>query len=254
LHIGFWGVFWVDASSNEHAKQSFSRISRIGKVEPNERAAKSWLSSQERPWLLILDNADDDNVPIEKYFPEGERGFILITTRKPTLKVHGTFGPRNFHFTELGEPESKDLLLRAADEPTPWTLSTLQSATEICKALGFPPLALVHAGSTILARLCTLQNYLAFFEKNWNHLRKTRSRKNSESVSDSNAIIYSSYEIMYQGLLAKNTQASRDALELFKLFSFLHRQRTRVDIFMRAASNPKPEAREQDAQVMGAGH
>ncbi|MCJ1243824.1 hypothetical protein MMC30_001021 [Trapelia coarctata] len=218
----------------------------MGKVEPNERAAKSWLSSQVRPWLLIIDNADDSDIPLESYFPEGERGLILVTTRNPTLKVHGTFGPRSYHFTELAETESNDLLLKAADEPMPWSLLTQQSATDICKVLGCLPLALVHAGKTILARLCTLQNYLTFFEKNWNRIRKTKNQNSSHPVSDSNAIIYSSYEILYYGLAAKGTQASEDALDLLKVFSFLHRQRIRVEILLRAASNPKLEVKEQE--------
>ena len=222
----------------------------MGKVEPNERAAKSWLSSQERPWLLIIDNADNSDIPLESYFPEGEGGLILVTTRNPNLKVHGTVGPRYYHFTELAATESNDLLLKAADEPTPWSLVTQQSATDICKALGCLPLALVHAGKTILARLCTLQNYLTFFEKNWNRIRKTKNQNSSHPVSDSNAIIYSSYEILYYGLAAKGTQASEDALDLLKVFSFLHRQRIRVEILLRAASNPRLEVQEQERKEL----
>ncbi|MCJ1400458.1 hypothetical protein MMC11_003664 [Xylographa trunciseda] len=243
----FWGVFWIDASSSEHAKQSFSTIARIGKVEPNERAAKSWLSSlgRERPWLLIIDNADEVSFPAEDYYPEGESGVILITTRNPILKVHGTIGPRYYQFDELDETESVELLLKAADKPLPWPQSTIESAKDICKALGYLPLALMHAGKTILIRLCTLQNYLSFFEKNWTRIRKTRASNDARSVSDANAAIYSSYELIHNGLLAEGTQASEDSLDLLKIFSFLHRQHIRVDIFLRAAHNPRLELLEQ---------
>ncbi|KAL9133357.1 MAG: hypothetical protein Q9175_005467 [Cornicularia normoerica] len=151
----FWGVFWIDASSNEHAKQSFSTIARIGRVEPNERAAKNWLSSlgKEKPWLLIIDNADEISFPIEDYYPDGDCGIILITTRNPMLKVHGTIAPRYYHFDELKETESIELLLRAADESLPWAPSTLESAKVICRTLGYLPLALMHAGKTILAHI-----------------------------------------------------------------------------------------------------
>lgn len=199
---------------------------------------------------MIIDNADESSAPLENYFPEGEGGLILVTTRNPNLKVHGTFGPRCFHFTELAEAESNDLLLKAADEPAPWSSITRQSATDICKALGFLPLALVHAGKTILARLCTLQNYLTFFDKNWNRIRRMRSQNNAHQVLDSNAIIYSSYEILYYGLAAKGTQASEDALDLLKVFSFLHRQRIGVEILLRAASNPGRETQEQERREL----
>ena len=252
--ISFWGVFWIDASSKEHAEQSFSFLSRAGKVEPNERAAKSWLSSLsiERPWLLIIDNADDANFPVDQCFPGGESGTILITTRNPMLKVHGTVGPRYFPFAELKETESVELLLRAADQSLPWSQSTLDSAQEICKTLGYLPLALLQAGKTILGRLCTIDNYLIFFNNNWERIRKMRRSNEVTSVLDANAAIYSSYELIHDGLAAKGSQASDDALELLKVFSFFHRQRIRVDIFLRAALNPGFEISEQEKRERSA--
>ena len=243
----FWGVFWIDASSNEQAKQSFSTIARIGKVEPNERAAKNWLSSlgKEQPWLLIIDNADDQSFPVEECYPDGECGIILVTTRNPILRLHGTIGPRYYSFAELEETESIELLLKAADAHAPWSPPTLESAKEICKILGHLPLALMHAGKTILTRQCTLENYPSFFEKNWTRIRKMKSSNDLRPISDANAAIYSSYELIHDGIVAKGTQASEDALDLLRVFSFLHRQRIRADIFLRAASNPRLEMLEQ---------
>ena len=248
IDASFWGVFWIDASSNEHAKQSFSTIARIGRVEPNERAAKNWLSSlgQEKPWLLIIDNADEISLSVEEYYPDGDCGVILITTRNPILKVQGTIGPHYYQFGELQENESIELLLKAADESPPWSSPTLESATNICRTLGHLPLALMHAGKTILARQCTLENYPSFFKKNWTRIRKMRSSNDAHPISDANAAIYSSYELIHDGIVAKGTQASEDALDLLKIFSFLHRQRIRADIFLRAASNLELERLEEE--------
>lgn len=247
-NVSFLGVFWIDTSSHENANQSLSTIARIGKVEPNERAAKSWLSSlvKEKPWLLIIDNADEESFPVEDCYPDGDGGVILITTRNPILKVHGTIGPRYYHFGELEEMESIELLLKAANEPLPWSPSTYKAAKDICRTLGYLPLALVHAGKTILARLCTLENYLSFFENNWARIRRTRSSSNDgRPISDANAAIYSSFEFIRDGLVVKGTQSSEDALDLPNIFSFLHRQNIRVDIFLRAASNPRLEMLQQ---------
>ena len=161
------------------------------------------------------------------------------------LKVHGTIGPRHYHFSELEENESIELLLKAADQSPPWSPASLESSKGICRTLGHLPLALVHAGKTILARQCTLENYLGFFKKNWTRIRKLRGSNDAHSISDANAAIYSSYELIHDGIMAKGTQASEDALDLLKVFSFLHRQRIRADIFLRAASNPKIEELEQ---------
>ena len=239
----FWGIFYIDASSAENAAQSFSSIATVGRVAPNQRAAKNWLSTvgSQKPWLLIIDNADEATLSVEDYFPDGSRGNILITTRNPMLKVHGTAGPGYYHFNELEERESVELLLKAASEPLPWSQSALASARDISKTLGHSPLVLLHAGRTILARQCTLGNYLSFFEQNWSRIRNLRNRKTGTPISDENAAIYSSYELIHDSLLAKRTQASEDALDLLKIFSFFHRQRIRIDIFLRAATNPKEE-------------
>ncbi|KAJ2967812.1 hypothetical protein NUW58_g10358 [Xylaria curta] len=64
----YWGVFWVDASSSSNAMLSYAKIAEVGGVERNENAAKHWLSSCVSPWLLIVDNADDDE-PLEELLP-----------------------------------------------------------------------------------------------------------------------------------------------------------------------------------------
>lgn len=161
------------------------------------------------------------------------------------LRVHGTVGPRYYHFNELDATDSIELLLRAASEPEPWSQSTMDSAHEVCRTLGYSPLVLVHAGKAILAHLCTLETYIGFFEKNWFRIRQMKKLKNGTPISNANAAIYSSYELIHESLVSKKTQASEDALDLLKVFSFLHRQRIQVDIFLRAAANPKLERLDQ---------
>jgi hypothetical protein len=100
-NISFWGIFYIDASSRQNAAHTFNRIAKIGIVEQNEWAAKNYLSTLDRPWMLIVDNADDPNVSLEEYFLPGERGFILVTTRVPSNKVHGTIGDKFYHFEKL---------------------------------------------------------------------------------------------------------------------------------------------------------
>ena len=235
-------------SSIENAEQSFSLIATVGKVAPNQRAAKNWLSTrgQEQPWLLIIDNADDG--PVEEYFPDGSGGIILIT-RNPVLQVHGIVGLSFYHFNEMESTESVELLLKAASKPEQWSKSALESAEEICKTLGYLPFVLVHAGKTISARLCTIENYLHFFRKHWTQIRQMQRLKDGSTITYTNVTIFASYELIHDTLLAKETQASKDALDLLKIFSFLHQQRIRVDFFLRAATNPKAEKLDQEQKL-----
>jgi len=88
---------------------------KVSGAEPNENAAKSWLSSQQQPWLLLIDNFDDADIDVTRYFPGGDRGLILITTRNTSNKVHGIIRSRFYHFEKLETNEASDLLLKAVD-------------------------------------------------------------------------------------------------------------------------------------------
>ena len=179
---------------------------------------------------------------MEEWFPDSKAGTILITTRNPLLKTLGTVAPRYFEFHGLQETNSIELLLNAADESLPWIDTSIGFARTIAKTMGYLPLALMHAGKAILARLCTLETYLEFFEKSFSHITQTRQIDAVSPESDANATIYSSYELIHQSILAKKTRASQDALDLLKIFAFLDRQTIRLDIFSRAASNPSLES------------
>lgn len=154
-------------------------------------------------------------------------------------------------FTELKQNEANDLLLRAADQPIPYSDTIYHLATKITKKLGCLPLALVHAGRAIVTGLCTMHDYVTSFDEHWDRLRSVRSRKFSEAQDsqDAHAIIYSTYEIMYQGLAAKTTLASIDGLDLLKMFAFFHHENIRVEILLQAANNPKAEQKQQSKQA-----
>lgn len=246
----FWGVFSIDASSRESAKHTFSEIAKIGGVEPNELAAKNWLSNLEQPWLLLIDNADDPEISVKDFFPEGERGFILATTRVPGNKVHGTLGTGFYQFEKLEAEAASDVLLKAAGITHPWDSSVRESAALVASALGCLPLALILAGKAIVNRLCELGDYLHFYKKNWEKIRRARKASGYSVDDDTNMNVYSSYEVIYQMLEERTTQEAKDAIELLKVFSFLHRENVRVEVLLAAAKNPwlELEAREKDEQ------
>lgn len=178
-------------------------------------------------------------------------GSIIVTTRDPGLRTLGMPGRRYLHFTELKEDDANDLLLRAADEPTPYSAITYELATQITKKLGYLALALVHAGKAIVTGVCRMHDYLTFFDEHWDRVRSARSRRdfNVQVHDDTYATIYSTYEVMYQGLMAKETPASNDALDLLKTFSFFHHENIRVEILLQAANSQTPERLQQVKQA-----
>ncbi|KAJ5342532.1 Tetratricopeptide-like helical [Penicillium brevicompactum] len=229
----FWGIFWIDGSSYENAKHSYAEIGKVGGVEPNEKAAKNWLSSLQQPWLLLIDNADDPEVDVTQFFPG--------------VKVGSGF----FHFESLEVEEASDLLLAAAVFPRPWEVATREYARKAAQILGYLPLALIHAGKAVLERLCSLSEYPDYYQRTWDRIRRSRSRSNSrgheiEHMSDMS--VYSSYEMIYLGLESKDDFESKDALELLKIFSFFHWENIEFDFIKNAALNPRREQEDRRAK------
>lgn len=244
MRFRFWGVFYINGSSYETAKEGFAAISKVGGVEPNERAAKTWLASLEQPWLLIIDNADDPSIQVEKFFPEGERGFILITTRVPDNVRHGTVGQKSYLFEKLENEAATDLLLNSAQVKRPWDEKTISLANSITSALGCLPLALVHAGSAIANQLCELAGYLKYFKLCWEAIRQARKNNDqTETAADTTYMsVYSSYEVVYSKIEQGQAQKDKDAVELLKIFAFFNRENIKFAALVAAAKNPGLEA------------
>ncbi|KAF2096847.1 tetratricopeptide repeat domain-containing protein [Rhizodiscina lignyota] len=245
----FWGVFCIDASSPQTAEASFSKVAKIGGFEPsegsNQRAAKQWFAGLESRWLLIIDNADDPSLALEDYFPSGERGCVLVTTRIPANRIHGTVGSCSYCFEELTPDEANDLLLKTAGKPHPWEISTRKAGARIAQALGYLPLALVQAGAAIVRGLCSLANYVDYYRKCWQRIRQARLKSGYRGDEQENMNVYSSYEVNLQNLEDSSDPNSIDAMQLLKMFSCFHSENIRLDVLIAAAKNPCEERRQQ---------
>ncbi|MDI1487219.1 MAG: hypothetical protein OHK93_006488 [Ramalina farinacea] len=202
-------------------------------MEPTQDAGKHWLSNCEESWLLIINNADDPGLDLLGLFPEGDRGRILVTTRNPDFRIHGTAG--STEFKGLKQEEAFVLLLRAAVIPEPWTAPIEEKAREIVEALGRLALALVHAGAHILQRMCNLHDYLEFYNE---YRSRLSSRRGSEELrQDDQYSVYATWEHSLSYLESQQIEASRDAIQLLSLMAHYHFEHIRVDIFTRAMSN-----------------
>jgi hypothetical protein len=99
-----------------------------------------------------------------------------VTTRDPGKRLYGTVGPKYYHFERMDTDEANHLLLSAACHPAPWNVSTIKSANSIADKLGFLPLALVQAGKAIMNGLCSLANYLEYYQRSWELIRYARKK------------------------------------------------------------------------------
>jgi hypothetical protein len=113
---------------------------------------KRWLSNIPDTWLVIFDNADDLDLDISVYFPLGNRGIILITTRNPDCKVHVTNGSWR-EIMAMQTDEAISLMLKESGhnlrDETAW-----ETAKPAVLMLGCLALAISQAGAVIRQGIC----------------------------------------------------------------------------------------------------
>ncbi|CAG8083748.1 unnamed protein product [Penicillium salamii] len=215
--FSFWGVFWVDASSPKAAEQAFAGLARIGKVEEKLESGLYWLSTQDMPWLLVIDNADDANFDYARYFPLGTKGHILVTSRNPDCKVHATVGFEEF--ANLEEEDSITLLLRSAIMTDLHDPDARATARPIVQALGCLPLALIQAGASIRQNICSLEDYLMVFNS---YKRKLFLNGIQQGQGAYEHTVFTTFEVSYNRIRSLTTDEAKAAIEILHVMAFLH--------------------------------
>ena len=214
----YWGVFWIDASSDENAENNYASLGKLMGKGPTFSGGMYWLSQCTKPWLLVIDNADDPDMDVSKYFPIGGSGHILITTRNPGAEIYATVG--HLRFSGLDPAEAVDLLLKTAfpsdKSPSPKSDSR-QTAKRITSELGYLALAIAHAGTSIRRNIYTLEMYLR------RYLGHRKAMIMSKSISSAEqANIITTWEIPFQRIESRKTLEYRDAVDLIHIAAFMH--------------------------------
>lgn len=221
-----------------HTCAQIAKIRKVRGAEPTVDAAMDWLSILKRRYLLILDNADDPDLWLDNYFPRGNRAHVLVATRNPACRTYGNIGCRSLELQGLNFDDANSLMVKAADQPPPWDKHLVSKASKITEALGHHPLAIIHAGRAILNNLCTLDNYLDFYNRSFERVRAMEPGWYDHS--------YASFEILYSNLMSKDTPEARDAIQLLKTFAFFRAENIRFDILDRAILNSAKEREQQE--------
>jgi len=226
----YWGVFWIDSSTRENAEAGFAALGQQAGKGATFPAGKYWLSQCSKPWLLIIDNADDPEIDVSEFFPLGGMGNILVTTRNPNTIIHATAGC--IRFRGMDPEEAISLLLKSAypqhtsAEPNPQKRTLAQ---RIAAELGYLALALTQAGATIRRNIYTLEKYLYFYLGYRNHLI---SLPNPTSADETNVI--TTWEIPFQRIEKRQSIEHKDAVSLMHIFAFLHFESIPEQIFQQS--------------------
>ncbi len=224
----FWAIFWVDASSVANAERALSQIGRLGGLGETCDAGMYWLTGLEMPWLLVIDNADDPSIDYSRFFPAGERGHILVTSRNSDCKIHATVG--SYEFGDMDEDDSITLLLKAAQHSGIDDRDVRDIARPIVKTLGYLALAIIQAGAAIRQGICSIEEYLDTFATHKTQIMNDQLPQGS----DYQYTIYTTWEVSVQKIERLGSEMAVDSIQFLQILAFLHFEQVPASMLERA--------------------
>jgi hypothetical protein len=222
----FWGVFWVDVSSTSIAKSNFIALAKmLGFSVESIDDALQILANTKKTWLLILDNADDPEFDYQIYFPSGNQGAIIMTSRLSDCSGYNSVGSEAL--IGLDTEDSVQLLLKAAEIPPDLWPSCNRDAKHIVEVLGSHTLAIIQAGAYIARGHCLLDQYPEVYQQQRRRLLTFRPKQAQSRYSD----VYATFEASAYVLELSKSEPARDALHLLDVLSMLHSSSIPIQIF-----------------------
>ncbi|KAM3086332.1 hypothetical protein ACMFMG_000468 [Clarireedia jacksonii] len=238
----FWGVFWVDGTTEETIKRSFVDIGTSWQKESSTpETVMRWLANEQQPWLLILDNCDDINLDYNPYVLSGHRGSIIMTTRNPECRHFGDAGREVINSIEI--EDAVTLLCRACELDEKSWPQLKPAAQKIAEQLHCHPLALTQAGAYISQKRCSIDSYLRLFESEKKELCKNHIKQGKSDYGG----VYATFEVSATAMSKSPEKACHYALELLNILAYLYREDVTEEMFLRVWNQSSRNLQEDDA-------
>lgn len=189
---------------------------------------KTWLANTRHSWLLIIDNADNHENDYAAFFPSGNDGNIILTTRNPLCRDLATVGSVDLDYLDLQHATS--LLFQAAAIAVSSREEKQKAAEAVVQILGFHTLAIIQAGAFVKLHRCPLERYPDIFKTQEEQILKY-CRTQEQSTYGS---VYATFEISAAHLRSSPEQSAADALDLLGILGFVHYQEIPDLMFSRA--------------------
>jgi len=175
------------------------------------------LANTSQSWLLVFDNADDPNLSLTSYFPAGDRGDILITSRNPGCCQYNTVGCKEIG--PLSADDSVLLLVKTSYGDTTLADNDYEDGNRIVEALGRLALAIAQAGAYICETSCSLKEYLELYKRRQKDLLRYFPK---HTGTDYGFTVYTTWQVSLDMIESLRDTASNHALELLKILCFYH--------------------------------
>jgi tetratricopeptide (TPR) repeat protein len=229
-------VVWIHASDPARFRQGYRDIADQlllpGREDPKAdvlQLVHAWLSDRRKgPWLMILDNVDDDGIffsddqdgkPLESFLPQAAHGTILVTSRNTMAATNLVGGHGDVVQVEpMGEDEALALL----HTRVPFDEASRGDAKALVDALEGIPLAITHAAAYIKTRASTttISTYLELFRKSEANQVHLLSRKEWKDIRRDHSIrqpVIATWQISFKHIQRTEPSAA-DLLALMSMY------------------------------------
>jgi tetratricopeptide (TPR) repeat protein len=206
--------FWSNAANSGDLESGYLKIAQLTgwdqaqAQDPSKiiETVKDALSKRD-DWLLVLDNVANLEMA-SKYFPEKNKGHLLLTTSLPdTDQVH----PIELKLMDCDH--GAELLLKRAGREPP-NEAEFRVAREICsQLLGGLPLAIYQAGAYLKETRAPLPKFKKSFKDIFDNLDKPQDGPRRHL-----AIVRTTFKLSFECIESSNNRA---AAELLRFCSFL---------------------------------
>lgn len=155
-------VLWVTATSRSSVLSSYAEAAAVTGVQPSGDAESiaarfaGWLTETDRPWLVVLDDLTDASM-LERLWPQGPHGRVLITTTHPAA-----LSGRRARVFPVGQFSRREALTYLVGRITT-DLDQRQGAVDLVAELDQEPLALAQASAVITSSELTCHDYREHF-------------------------------------------------------------------------------------------
>jgi tetratricopeptide (TPR) repeat protein len=214
-------VFWINARSNETIITDITRLCDVCHLtaksdDEKVTAFKRFLTvdSPEDEWLLIFDNANHlDKAHLAQYFPTGQRGNILLTSRN--RNVEGQVVEKAIEVAEMDVKDARSLFVargslgKLSDEEDAIVLDILND-------LGCLPLMLEQAAAYIRATGVGLSKYRSYVKNKRDQIFKYPLHPSAGSEEYQRSV-ETTWTVSYEQIRIR----SPDSAQLLLTLSFL---------------------------------
>ena len=200
---------------------------------------------------MVYDGADGHYQIVEKFFPPGNGGNILITSRNLGLE---RITLDSMKISTMREGEAVSLLLKSAKlDDTSSHISNL--ARKLALELDGIPLAIDQAGAYMQSTQCDIADYLELFTK---HKHELMSAPEFKGASDYDTTTYGTWDISMQRIecmaameSGQEALAAQSAIRIMRILAFLYHANVPEALFKNAADNyvKRDVDEEQNANV-----